>query len=70
VAYLREHEVHVAADGGYTASVMYMENIDGRIMVEACRKCDHVKVTCEHLHNSWNAADTQLTCNLCGADGT
>lgn len=70
MAYLKEHEDHVRQSGGYRSSVLYMENADGRLMIEACTECDHVNVACEHVKNSWNVEGTQLTCDLCGIDGT
>lgn len=70
MAYLREHEIHVAEDRHWSASVFYMENLLGAVQVEACTKCDHVEVQCEHKKNTWNADGTVLTCMLCGADVT
>lgn len=70
MAYLKEHEVHSAEDGGYTSNVFYMENAQGRVMVEACVKCDHARVSCLHQNMNWDPEGTVLTCDLCGVDGT
>jgi len=66
MSYLKEHDEH----GGFSASVFYMENWLGSIQVEECDACAYWTVMCEHKLNTWNSNGTQLTCNLCGADGT
>lgn len=57
MAYLKEHEDHVRADGGYSANVFMMSNVDGEVQVEACDKCDQVSVTCLHRKNTWHDED-------------
>lgn len=50
--------------------VLYLESTLGVLCVLACDQCPYLEAHCEHKENSWNADGTQLTCNLCGADGT
>lgn len=70
MAYLKEHEDHVAAKGAWSGRVFYMTNANGSIHVLACTECDHVEVECQHMKCSWNDDETLLTCNLCLADAT
>jgi hypothetical protein len=52
--------------------VLYFEIPSGTVMVLVCTDewCNHATLYCEHSKNSWNEDKTQLTCDLCGADGT
>lgn len=70
MSYLREHDEHTRARGGYGMDVLYLESTLGVLCVLACDQCPYLEAHCEHKENSWNADGTQLTCNLCGADGT
>lgn len=44
---------------------------DGEVILLVCEKCPYIATTyCMHKKNSWNEEGTQLTCDLCGIDGT
>lgn len=44
----------------------------GTLYVLVCVEsdCNYSELFCEHAQNSWNKAQTNLTCDLCGVDGT
>jgi hypothetical protein len=70
MGYSREHDEHRKADGGNSASVVYIASYLGEITVEICDTCFYEIVTCSHTINTWNDEKTELTCNLCGANVT
>lgn len=70
MSYLREHDEHVDRDGGFSADCLTVTSYLGTIEIESCDRCPHLWVRCVHQHNTWNSAGTQLTCDLCGVDGT
>lgn len=70
MSYLKEHDEHVAEQGSWSASIVYVESTLGALQVEQCDSCPLLMVRCEHRFNTWNEAGTVLSCNLCGADGT
>lgn len=70
MSYLREHDEHVQQDGGWSAVIINISGPLGTISADVCEKCDYQIAWCTHERNSWNIAGTELTCDLCGADGT
>lgn len=72
----KRHDDHVRADGGYASRyaspvpVTFGDDAKGEITVEMCLTCGYVEARCAHEHSSWNENGTQLTCDLCGTDGT
>lgn len=70
MSYLKEHDDHVAQNGHWSASIVYVESTLGVIQVEQCSECPLMFVRCDHKHNTWNEEGTVLTCDLCGVDGT
>lgn len=70
MAYLKEHDEHIATDLWYTASVVYVSSSLGSILIEECDVCGYLDVACEHKRNEWNDEGTHLYCILCGVDGT
>lgn len=70
MSYLREHDEHVARTGGFSADYVTATSSLGTIQIETCDRCPILWARCIHERNTWNAARTQLTCDLCGVDGT
>lgn len=35
-----------------------------------CEECHFIEAICEHSKCQWNKEGTELTCQLCGLDGT
>jgi len=70
MSYLREHDEHVQRDGGFSADYLTVTSYLGTVEVESCDQCPLVAVRCTHERNTWNADEAQLTCDLCGVDGT
>ncbi len=64
-----EHAVHVRECGYGSATIQYVSNELGTVMLEICDECFHVAAFCEHEKNSWNDDGTVLICDLCGVDG-
>ncbi len=58
-------------DCSRTFRVEYLKNEKGSVEIMFCSTCgapEHAK--CEHEKNTWNVEETELTCDLCGADAT
>lgn len=66
MSYLREHDEH----GSYSFGIVYISSWLGTIELEECDTCGYLNVLCTHENNSWTEDETQLLCDLCGADGT
>jgi hypothetical protein len=64
------HRRHFEEDGISTEDVQYVYVPEGGLMLLICTKCRLIETHCLHLKNSWNKEETQLTCDLCGIDGT
>jgi hypothetical protein len=52
--------------------VIYHDTPYGKVLILVCTdpECNYSEMHCEHTQNSWNKAGTELTCDLCGEDGT
>jgi hypothetical protein len=70
VSYLLEHDKHYQNNEYPIYWVLYLESYLGGIQIEQCSICPYMFVMCEHKYNNWNEEGTQLTCDLCGEDGT
>lgn len=70
MSYLREHDEHLFRDGYMNASMIEIRSWLGVIAVQECEGCGYLNVECAHEKNTWDRAGQQLTCDLCGADGT
>jgi hypothetical protein len=70
MSYLREHDEHIARSGGFSADYVTATSWLGTIEIESCDSCPLLWVRCIHEHNTWNTDGSQLTCDLCGVDGT
>lgn len=82
MSYLREHDEHVRAAGGYSADIISVTSFLGTIEVEQCTTCGYYHVRCLHENNTWHDTDGQplpssrvmegqhLYCDLCGSEGT
>lgn len=58
-------------------NIVYLDNDDGIVQLEICKKCANINAICEHVKNKWvytrnqvNPEEQKLICQLCGADGT
>lgn len=74
-AAMMKHLVHSARDSGYEQQHTTMEIerdgvVVGSVEVWVCTRCLLPEVRCTHSKNSWNKDGTELTCDLCGVDGT
>lgn len=67
---LKAHNEHVRRDGVETEELTYISTDDGSIILLICPVCHHITTHCLHVNNTWNEEGSQLTCDLCGIDGT
>ncbi|MEV8508110.1 hypothetical protein AB0368_25285 [Actinoplanes sp. NPDC051475] len=67
---LSEHAAHARVNGSWTASVSYLDGLEGSAEVQRCEHCPFVFVACEHSRCSWDEHGIVLTCDLCGRDVT
>lgn len=70
MSYSKAHDYHVIINGYSTLDLLYVETANGRVVMEICEECEYTEIVCLHEMNSWNAEGTELTCDLCGEDGT
>jgi hypothetical protein len=73
------HNAHVRATGGYSQTMITMENERGTVQLGICTTCSYIEASCECTTNTWfnqvgeaapDGDGIVLCCNLCGADGT
>lgn len=65
-----EHDAHIRKNGYGSASITYLWDHRGSVLLEICDDCFCVTAFCEHEKNSWDKDGIKLTCDLCGLDGT
>ena len=70
MAYLKEHEEHVAAAGYVSWGVVTIKGPLGNLYVQQCEHCPEVRASCLHTDCSWDTVTLLLICHLCGADCT
>jgi hypothetical protein len=76
-AIARDHGEHVRKAGHATYKTYQTDIIShtghkaGSLWIEICTECPYIKTPlCNHEKNSWDAEGKNLTCDLCGMDGT
>lgn len=68
----KAHQDHVRRSGIERQNVIQIteDETGSQIILLICPDCHMIETHCLHVSNSWNEDGTQLTCNLCGIDGT
>lgn len=64
------HQEHVKEEGVERQNVTYIDTPDGNLILLICPVCNIIETHCLHVRNSWDDEGKNLTCNLCGIDGT
>jgi hypothetical protein len=72
MSYLKEHDDHVAKNGGASLAAVSLISYLGEITLLICNDCPYEKFYCEHVFNDWVGEEPTavLICRLCGTDGT